>query len=353
MTDDAQTSGYVPRRLRRKPRKVVRVILLSALMLVVTVVGVGGAYASKLQQAFASATVIEKTDILPTYEGQPFKDPGDGSRNILLLGADKSEDGKALDLTAKGTTQRSDSMMLVHIPENRKGIYVMSIMRDTYVQIPDGHGYAKINAAMQFGGVPLLRKTIESMMDVHIDNVAALDFNSFKGLTKAIGGVTVDNPIDWCTDSGKEYCFKKGKEQIEGQRALRWVRERHAFLTGDYQRVKNQQEFVKQVFKKLMSSEVMGNPNKIADVAKQVMPFVSMDSELGDQQVLIGLAMQMTSLRANDIHSFTLPNAGTGNIGGQSVVLNSTDWNRKLGKAMKGDSMEALYKSVPAEFKGD
>ena len=70
----------------------------------------------------------------------------------------------------------------------------MSIMRDNWVPI-DGHGYNKINAALAFGGVPLMVSTVENFIDTRIDHVAVIDFEGFKGLTDALGGVTVSSPV--------------------------------------------------------------------------------------------------------------------------------------------------------------
>jgi len=347
-----ENPGYVPRRLRRERRHPVKVTLLAVTMVLACVLGVGGAYAAKLNKAFDSATVVPKADVLPTYSDQPYKDPGDQSMNILLLGADKSETGAAIDLTAGGTDQRSDSMMLVHIPEGHDHVYVMSIMRDTYVTIP-GAGSDKINAALEYGGVPMLRKTIEKMLDVQIDHVAAIDFDGFRELTKAIGGVTVENPKAFCAyKTTPDVCFEAGKIHIQGQRALKWVRERHAFTTSDYQRVKNQQQFMKAVVSKVLSAEVMSSPNKIADVLGSMMPFVTMDSGLADKQMLIGLGLQMKDVRGKDIRNFTLPTAGEGSVGGASVVLNSPEWNLKVGNAMEQGTMEELYATIPEDFKG-
>lgn len=347
----AKPPTYVPRRFSRKPRRVGLVIVMCLVTVVATVVGVGGAYASRLQNAFNSANVVAQEDVLPTYEDQPYKDPGDDSMNILLLGADRSEGGSKPNLTASGTDQRSDSMMILHIPQGHKGAYLMSMVRDTYVTIP-GHGKNKLNSALQFGGVPLLRQTIEGMLDARIDHVAMVDFQSFRGLSSAIGGVTVDNPKAFCAyKTTPDVCFEAGKITIEGQRALKWVRERHAFPTSDYQRVKNQQQFLKQVFNKVLSPEVLASPIKIANVMEKVMPFVTMDSKLHDEQMLIGLAMQMKDLRAKDIKNFTLPTAGTSTVGGESMELDNPIWDRKVGDAMEKGTMAALYKEIPDHFK--
>lgn len=354
MAHDAppEQDEYVPRRMHRTPRHTTRTVLLSLLMVVVTVLGVGGAYAGKLSSALATSNSVDIDEVLPSYEGQPIKDPGDESINILLLGADHSDSGEKLDFSATSTDQRSDSMMLVHIPADRSGVYIMSIMRDTWVEIP-GHGHAKINAAMQYGGVPLLAETLQNMLGVKIDNFAAVDFNGFRGLTKAIGGVTVNNPKAFCAyKTTPDVCFEAGNIHVEGQRALKWVRERHAFIDGDYQRVRNQQQFLKAVFKKTLSPAVLADPFKVMDLANEVLPYVTMDSDLRDPSLLAGLASQMRSLRSSDIHSFTMPNDGTGtSADGQSIVVADEAWIAKVGKALKSDDMEDLYSTLPEDFR--
>jgi LCP family protein required for cell wall assembly len=321
-------------------------------MVLVSALAVGGTYADRLMKNLASTNHVNKNQVLPSYSDQPVKDPGDDSMNILLLGADKSDSGKKLSFTSKSGDQRSDSMMWVHIPADRSAVYIMSIMRDTWVDIP-GHGEAKINAAMQYGGVPLLAKTLEGQLGVKIDHFVGVDFDGFRGLTNAIGGVTVNNPADFCAyRTTPPTCFKKGKISIKGQRALKWVRERHAFLRGDYQRVANQQQFLKAVFSKTLSRQVLSSPTKILNLTEQVLPYVTVDNQLGDPSYLAGLASQMRSLRSRNIHSFTLPTAGTGtSADGQSIVLPDNGAIADVARGLKKDSMDTVYKDLPADSK--
>lgn len=353
MSMDTETNNYVPRRLHRKPRRVGRVVLLAALMVVVSVLGVGGAYASKLAGALGQTQTWADSDVVPTNSDRPWKDPGDKSMNILLLGADKSQSGETVSVESGGTDQRSDSMMLVHIPADRKNVYVISLMRDLWVDIP-GHGHAKLNAAMQYGGVKLLWQTVEKITNTSVDHVAMVDFDAFRDLTNTIGGVTVDNPVAFCAyKTTPDVCFEKGKIEIQGQRALKWVRERHAFLRGDYQRVANQQQFLKQVFKKVLSPEVLGDPNKLVDTISSVTKYVTTDKGFDDPALQLGLLMQMKDLRSNDIRSFTLHTLGTGTMGGQSVVLFDQRAATDLGNAMKTGTMDAYYKAAVAQERAD
>ena len=78
---------------------------------------------------------------------------------------------------------------------------MMSIMRDNWVEI-QGHGEAKINAAFSYGGLPLAVNTVENFIGARIDHVALIDFESFKGLTDSLGGVTVHNTVPYTAQNG-------------------------------------------------------------------------------------------------------------------------------------------------------
>lgn len=342
---------YVPRRVKHRPKHVGRVVLGCLLIIMVTVVGAGLGLASKFGRAFEKTTTIASA--FPDEEDRPVKDPGDTSINILLLGADGGPGKgkrKAIDPNATETDRRSDSMMLVHVPETRDKVYVISMLRDTWVNIP-GHGEAKINAAMAFGGVPLLVQTLESQLDTRIDHVAIIDFQGFRDLTTAIGGVTVDNDFDFVAHD-TDYHYPKGKVHIEGDRALRFVRERKSFPDGDYQRVRNQQKFLKAVFGKVLSGETLSNPAKLFKVVDSIAPYISMDEEFSDPALLTGLGLQLKNVRASDIVSFTLPNKGGGwSADGQSIVLPDYDAIAALGEALRNDTVDEFYASLPEEQK--
>ncbi|WP_316296705.1 LCP family protein, partial [Clavibacter michiganensis] len=107
----------------------------------------------------------------------------DGAENILLIGSDSRAE---LDPDGDGAAGgRSDTLMLLHVPADRKAVYLMSIMRDSWVDVP-GHGKAKINAAYSWGGVPLVEQTVEQLLDSRIDHVAEIDFAGFEDMTDAL-----------------------------------------------------------------------------------------------------------------------------------------------------------------------
>jgi LCP family protein required for cell wall assembly len=242
--------------------------------------------------------------------------------NILVMGSDSRGATSEEAAAGAGSNQRADTLMLVHIPAGRANIYSISLMRDLWVSIP-GHGQAKINAALAYGGIPLMVQTVESIFGQRIDHVAMVDFEGFVGLTDALGGVEVDIPAGFVSYHDQE-SFQAGKNTLDGERALEFVRERYAFADGDYQRVRNQQAFVRALLAKNLSADTLLNPLKVQGVVGAIAPFISVDKGL-NAAALAGLAVELKDVRPSDMVMFTLPTLGTGtSADGQSIVLPDT-----------------------------
>lgn len=328
---------------RKKKSHTARNVLLGFLAVVLVAGTISGVYLYNLANSFNTKTQkIEHA--FPEESTRPTKPTlpnGGEATNILVLGSDSRS--ASVDTAEKGapSDQRSDSMMLVHIPADRKNIFITSIMRDTWVDIP-GHGSAKINAAMAFGGIPLVVQTVEGILDTRIDHVAVIDFEGFKSMTDALGGVEVNVPIAF---SARNFDFAKGKQVLSGDKALVFVRERYAFADGDYQRVKNQQLFMKALLGKFLTTETLTDPGKISAVVDEVSPYVSVDETL--DAVAVGkLALELRNVRSGDVKSFTLPNSGTGwSADGQSIVVADQAAIDALKKALKEDKVGDYLKA--------
>ncbi len=307
--------------LRTKRRRWPWVVAFSLVGVLLVGGGIAAAYAWSLISTFDSnATKLDDSEAFPeaTVRPAPVETQHAGAKNILLLGSDVR--GEVGDDLGAIRGQRSDSMMVVHIPADGGSVQVMSIMRDTWVPIPN-YGEAKINSALSLGGVPLTVQTIESIIDVRIDHVAIVDFEGFEGLTDALGGVEVNNSIAF-TREGVNY--PAGPITLGGEEALGFVRERYSFTDGDYQRVRNQQAYIKGLIGTLLSRDALTNPATISDVVGAVSPYLTVDSGM-DAGFAIDLASRLGSLTAENITFFTAPTLGTGtSADGQSIVL--PDW---------------------------
>lgn len=257
----------------------------------------------------------------------------DGPMNILLIGSDsRSNLDPSGDHAAAG---RSDTLMLAHLPADRKSVSIMSIMRDSWVDVP-GHGTAKINAAYSWGGVPLTVQTVEQLLDVRIDHVAEIDFAGFSGMTDALGGVTVDAPKEFTT--GRHH-FDAGPNRLDGAEALAFVRERHSFADADHTRVRNQQAFMRGIVNGVLSKGTITDPGRIQDFVTATSKYLSVDAGL-DFGTLVGLGWSLRHVTPSDLHTFTMPTAGGGtSADGQSYVAVNQGAVQSLSAALRSDDL--------------
>lgn len=330
--DDVRGAEFRERRQPLKKRRG-RKVLIAVAVVVALVAVVAGGYLFNLARTFDSGTSkIEQA--FPEESTRPKKT--DTSMNILVMGSDSR--GAAESDASGGTDQRADTLMLMHIPADRKNIYTMSIMRDLWVDIP-GHGEAKINSALALGGTPLMVQTIESIFQQRIDHVAVIDFEGFKGLTDALGGVTVNTKLPFTSNDLKGQSFAPGQHTFNGTEALAFVRERHAYADGDYQRVRNQQEFLRAIIKKSTAGQTLSNPITINNMVGAVSPFVTVDKSF-DSGAVAGLGLELRDIRAQNTVMFTLPTNGVGTSGdGQSIVLTDPDAIHSISAAMASGTL--------------
>lgn len=305
--------------------------------IVVTVVGVGAVYVFNVNRAYSeNVTTLDEAETFPDEVLRPLPALPEHAeaRNILLLGSDTRGD-VGDDLTAI-TGQRSDTIMVVHIPADSSGVQVMSIMRDNWVPI-EGHGTQKINAALSYGGVPLAVQTVESIIGVRIDHVAIIDFEGFADLTDALGGVEVDNSLSFVRD-GQTY--PAGRITLDGEQALGFVRERFSFVDGDYQRVRNQQAYLGGLLRAVLSRDTLTDPGKIAGMVDAISPYLTVDAGL-DTPTILDLVFRLRDLRSDDVDFFTSPTLGTStSADGQSIVR--PDWAEleEVAAAFRADAVD-------------
>ncbi|WP_419995487.1 LCP family protein [Streptomyces boninensis] len=324
-----QSPGH---RRARRPRG--RRVLLAALALLATgaLLAVGGVW-------WAYEHYTGRVDRIPGAfpTNVPKKDqpaPAKGGETYLLVGLDARSDLPTTGRSAKAPqwkpgAQRSDTMMLVHLPEDRGAAYVISLPRDSWVPVR-GHGDAKLNAAFSWGGPPLLIDTVQRLTDVRVDHLAVIDWSGFKRLTDAVGGVTVE-----------------GKE-MNGEQALTYVRERKHLPRGDLDRTQRQQRFLKAVADRTMTPSNLSNPLKAKRLLDAVTATVSVDDRLSDSD-LRDLMWGMRNVRTSDMTFMNAPVGGLDTIKGQSVVLLDKNEADPLWEAMRNDTLDDyLAKHPPA-----
>ena len=263
------------------------------------------------------------------YSYDVVKGPG---KNILLLGSDTRSGSEAAQVSGS----RADSIMLAHIPADGKGVYLVSIMRDTWVNIP-GYGAAKINAALNYGGISLQVATVENLLGIKIDHVAEIEFEGFKALVNSVGGVDVQVPFDFDINA---WSFKQGMQHMDGGAALAFVRARYPFADGDYQRVRNQRAFLRGMYNTMKAKGALNNVGSFQSAVESIAGYMRVDSGLDAAQIAQIAAPVLTS-GDTTMRMTTLPNAGPGwSYDGQSIVIVNQAANANLSYALQHDSMD-------------
>jgi LCP family protein required for cell wall assembly len=249
---------------------------------------------------------------------------------FLLVGSDSRasvEDGEL-------PTGRSDAIILARFSGDRQHAQLISIPRDSWVDIP-GRGMNKINAAYSFGGPTLLIQTIEQLTQVRIDHYVAIDFDGLIQVTDDLGGVDV-MVAETTTNHG--HTFPAGMNHIDGDEARWYLGQRKNLQGGDFDRVRRQQQYLKSIFVKLFSSDTFTNPGRLDAALRTVTSAVAVDDGLTNGD-LVGLAYDMRNLTPEDISFFTAPVLGTGREGRASVVYLDQVTGERMWAYLRSDSL--------------
>ncbi|GAB3188655.1 LCP family protein [Nesterenkonia suensis] len=329
-TQDKQARRRRRRRIAGWSAAVVAVVLTVAVV-------AAGLYLRQLQSDFDDNRNVLQMDL----EDETADRTNDGVINMLLLGSDSRGDGLDLAEIKGEDGERSDTMMFVHIPADRSGVYVMSIVRDLWVDVP-GHGEGRINSALDAGGYELVIDTVEELLDTHIDHIGIIDFDGFEDLTQALGGVYVDNPMAFSAGQLNPAFYPEGTIRLEGPDALRYVRERKSFIEGDFMRVQNQQRVVHAIVDRFLSADTLTSPQRVSGAVNSIVPYLWMDEGL-DSSTVVDYALQMRDLRSEDIHMFTIPTGEpTVTSGGAQVLLQDEDALRLLSTSLRQENLDGF-----------
>lgn len=199
--------------------------------------------------------------------------------NVLLMGLDTRDD----DLTG-----RSDVLILFSLDQSNGNVDMVSIPRDTYVEIVGKGKKDKINHAYAFGGEEMTIKTVEEHLNIDIDHHVVFNFNGFMDIVDALGGVGIDVPFDFSeqdsTGKAGKMVFKKGLQTLDGEQALAYVRMRKQDPAGDVGRNERQKQVIQAVVKELKTIQSVGT---YLDVYSAVNKSMSSDVGVTDIPLLI------------------------------------------------------------------
>ncbi|WBO69342.1 LCP family protein [Streptomyces camelliae] len=259
--------------------------------------GIGHAVISSLDAGIA------RVDAFKDMKNRPRAGHG---MNVLLVGTDgrdriTEQERRAFRLGG-AACHCTDTMMIVHISENRERATVVSLPRDSYAEVPARTDPAtgqqhpahaiRLNAAYAEGGPQLTIRTVENMTHVKIDHYLEVDFRSFMKTVDVLGGVKIctPNPLK---DAYSGLDLTPGTHTLTGGQALQYVRARHVDGTSDLGRMKRQQRFLAALIEKTASSGVLLNPMRFRDVTRAVLGSVRADEGFGTDELLdLGRAMR-------------------------------------------------------------
>ena len=296
------------------------------------------------------AVIARYTGAVETGSGSLIGDPAAGATraadirgplNILLAGIDPRDDAQA---------PRSDSIIVAHVPKTMDQVFLFSIPRDLYVEIPAfaatgfGGTTSKINSAMSFGseigdgthdveqGFQLLAETVSELTGIDdFDAGAIINFGGFKKIVEAMDGVTmtIDQTVrsehlqpdgtgrpkrPECLDGGCDHpytgpqkVYEKGTYHLQAWEALDYVRQRYGLPNGDYDRQRHQQQFIKAMAKQAMSRDVVSDPARLLGVLDAAGDSLAFD---GGGSSIIDWGLALKGVDTDDMTLVKLPGGG-------------------------------------------
>ncbi|MFC5219753.1 LCP family protein [Streptomyces coerulescens] len=308
-------SRRAPSRRRAKPprrrRRVWRWLALSLVLLVLAAGGVGYWLYSDLNGNIKGVDLDKAIG-----DDRPEKLPTTG-QNLLVLGSDSRSGANASLNTGKVSGARSDTALVIHIPEGRSEAVAVSIPRDTLVTRPectakDGSTLPSakrvmFNSVYSLAGPACVVNTVEQMSGVRMDHFMEIDFAGFKGLVDAIGGVsvTVDQDIH---DKSSGLDLTAGPHRLDGTQALQFVRTRHGVGDGsDLGRIGLQQQFMIALLSEIKKQDLLGSPTKAFRIADSLTESLTTDSGLASLTALAEFARSMNGIDPATMETIMLP----------------------------------------------
>ncbi|MEW2297171.1 LCP family protein [Streptomyces sp. NPDC006743] len=295
----------------RRRRRVWRWIALGLVVLVLAAGGTGYWLYSDLNSNIKGVDIDRALG-----DDRPEKLPTSG-QNVLVLGSDSRAGANASLDTGKVAGARSDTALVIHVPEGRSKAVAVSIPRDTLVTRPecakaDGTTLPSakrvmFNSVYSLAGPACVVKTVEKMSGVRMDHFLEIDFAGFKSLVDAIGGVTVTVDQD-IHDKSSGLDLSAGSHRLDGTQSLQFVRTRHGIGDGsDLGRIGLQQKFMIALLSEIKKQDLLGSPTKAYKVADGLTQSLTTDSGLSSLTKLAEFSRSMKGVDPATMETIMLP----------------------------------------------
>lgn len=306
------------RRLKRKAPFIILCLLLAALF--------GGGY-------LWARNYLEQPGPYSPESGGDI--PGQ-RLNVLLLGVDARR--------GEENNTRTDTIILASVDTKSNRLSLLSIPRDTRVNIP-GHGWEKINSANVFGGPKLVMQTVSDLLGIPVKYYVLSNFSGFKDMVDALGGVTIDverNMYHYDPEDGGAYAIdlKKGVQRLDGEKAIQYVRFR-GYENGDIDRTQHQQKFLAALAgEALQPASIPRLPRLIPEI----MRYVHTNLGMGDLLVLAKAARGPENM---DIVTQTLPGRAININGGSYWGVDPAETRLLVARFLKGETFTNVVLNTP------
>ncbi|MFB5504202.1 LCP family protein [Enterococcus faecalis] len=231
-----------------KGKKIFAIIFGIILVLFLAVVGMGAKLywdVSKSMDKTYETVERSKKSQVNLNNKEPF--------SVLLLGIDTGDDGRV-------EQGRSDTTIVATVNPRDKQTTLVSLARDTYVDIPGQGKQDKLNHAYAFGGASLAMDTVENYLNIPINHYVSINMAGLKELVNAVGGIEVNNNLTFSQDG---YDFTIGKISLNGEQALSYSRMRYEDPNGDYGRQERQRKVIEGIVQKVLSLNSVSNYQEI------------------------------------------------------------------------------------------
>lgn len=332
---NGQGGGERRRAGAARARRRRRVLRWSAMVLAVLILGTAGAGYLYYQHLNDN---IKKDDLNIGDEKEraaksEANAAGQTPLNILLIGSDARDTEENQELGGAketfGGVPLADVQMLLHLSADRTNMSVVSMPRDTLVDIPkctdpdDGEVYAAstlptmTNQTLGRGGPGCTVATWEKLTDIHIDHFMQIDFSGVVSMADAIGGVPVcvDANIESRDSQGHGSGLKleEGTTYVKGEQALEWLRTRYGFEDGsDLARAEAQHQYMNSMVRELRENATISNPTKLRSLAETATKALTVDTGLGTVKKLYDLSNELRKVEPKRITMTTMPNRYVG-----------------------------------------
>lgn len=218
-------------------------------------------------------------------------------KNILFVGSDENN--------------LSDTILIINYDPLNKKINILSIPRDTYYPRPGFNApeEKKINAAFSEEKIDGLKNAVENLLNIKIDNYVILNYEGFKKIIDTIGGVEVDVPFNMKYDDNSanpplHIDLKKGRQVLDGEKAIQFIRYRHGYVDGDLGRIKAQHQFLEALLKKILQPSIL---SKVPSLAITISQYLKTDLSASE---ITQYAYQFIKDKPSTIDAIALPGEG-------------------------------------------